>query len=164
MGTKKVKKRKKKPRKKKVKPANLLLEIEKFLDKYLGKKAPSLGKTGVSWVVFLLPWLALIFGFLGVVSGLGGLGCSLAVSPLLFLGGPQLPSFAFAYFGLTLFRSTLKILAVPTLITKTKRGWRLIFYSTLLRGITGILYPSYWNLILALAELYFLFQVKKEYK
>lgn len=150
-------------KKKKTEWKDVLRNTEDFLDEYLGKRAPSLGKTGKKWLVSLLPWLALIMGFLGLVGGLGGLGCSIVASPFLWLGGPNLPFLTFTFFGLAILRSGLEVLAVPSLLNQTQKGWRLLFYSALFQIIINLLHLSHWGLIITLIELYFLFQVKKEY-
>lgn len=143
---------------------DILQKTEDVLDEYLGKKAPGLGKNVKKWVVSLLPWLALIFGFLGLVGGLGGLGCSIMASPFLWLGGLGLPFFTLAYLALTLLRSGLELLAVPSLLNRARRGWKLLFYSALLGVIINVLHFSSFGLLLVLVKLYFLFQVKEEYR
>lgn len=143
---------------------DVLQNTEGFLDEYLGQKAPNLGTTAKKWLVSLLPWLALIFGFLGLVGSLGGLGCSIVASPFWWLGGYRFPFITSAYLIFSLLQSGLELLAVPSLLKQAKRGWELLFYSALLGIIPNILHLSHWGLILILVELYLLFQVKNEYR
>lgn len=143
---------------------DVLQKTEDVLDEYLGKKAPGLGENVKKWIVSLLPWLALIFGFLGLVGSLGGLGCSIVASPFLWLGGRGLPFLTLAYLILSLLGSGLELLAVPSLLNQARRGWKLLFYSALLGVIINTLHFSHLGLLIILVELYFLFQVKEEYR
>jgi hypothetical protein len=50
-------------------------------------KLPPLPKGGKEGIVTVTPWISLIFGILGILASLGGLGLLTAFSPLLLMGG-----------------------------------------------------------------------------
>ena len=66
------------------------------------------------------------------------------------------------FLGLTLL---LRLLSIPGLFAKTKAGWRMLYYSTLLNLVYAIFsYNLFSGLIGIIIGFYFLFQVREYYK
>lgn len=143
-------------------------QLEEVLNEYLGEKAPGLPDNVREVLVMLAPWLAV----LGVVMGIP------AVLALIGLGS-MLPALPFAYgaragyFGATFAISTvflaitlvLEVLAIPGLFSRSKQGWRMVFYVMLVGAVQSLIMLNLMSLIVGtLLGMYLLFQVRGYYK
>lgn len=133
------------------------------------EKFPALPKKGKEVLVKLAPVLSLIFGILGIITAISGLGLLTATSPFAFLGGAQLvSSYGIGFLSVLIYlvASALLLAAFPGLKRRKIRGWNLLFWSEMvslvagLVSLTGILSA----LIGALIGFYLLFQIKSYYK
>ena len=128
------------------------------------KKAPQLPVNIREVLVKIAPWIALIFGLLGVLAGLGLLG----VSPIAALDGAQSSLFLVVSGILTIISSVLLLMAFPKLQKHQYAGWRFLFWSrvvSIISSLIGITAGSIiWVVIGALIGLYILFQIKSYYK
>lgn len=135
------------------------------------KSAPHLPENIREVLVKLAPWLALIFGILGVLSGIG----AVLASPLALLGGLHNSFITLVTGLLVILSSALLLLAYPKLKVNAYAGWKLLFWSELVNIISSLVrlvdtpamawVPSIIGLIIGAAfGLYILFEMKGYYK
>lgn len=138
-------------------------ELVKSLDKVF-VQAPHLPENIREVLVKIAPWLALIFGVLGIIGGLGVIG----VSPLATLGGVQSGFFLLASGVLTIISSVFMLLAYPKLTKGLYAGWMFLFWSALVSAVSGLLSLSIGSVISAVVGIiisfYLLFEIKGHYK
>lgn len=113
----------------------------------------------------IAPWLALIFGILGLVSiaSIGGFGLLLSFSIL----GSGLPMLLAVVVGLL--ASILDLLAYSPLTKRQKKGWNFLFYGAVLTFAAQLIeivtyYGSAGGLIGAVIGFWLLFEVRDLYK
>jgi len=145
-------------------------QLEDTLEVYLVKKAPfSIPENWKELIVQFAPYLTILGIVVSVPAVLAVLGLGALVSPFsAFLG----PSYAFSY-GFNYLLSmivlgvviVLEAMAVPGLFKRQEKAWRLLFYSSLVSVLSGILGRDLIGTIIgALLSWYILFQVKEYYK
>lgn len=135
--------------------ADIIASLEKFF-----KQLPSLPASVKEVLVKIAPWLALIFGVLGIIAGLGVLG----LSPLALFGGLH-ASFLFIIAGVaSIVASVLMLIAYPKLVKKQYKGWELLFWSSAVSAVSAVLSLTFGTLIGIFIGFYLLFQVKSYYK
>jgi len=123
-------------------------------------KLPNLPKGGTDVLVSIAPWLALIFGVLGVIGGLSAIG----ISPLALFGGIS-SSFAVLATGIgALISSILMLMAFSGLKKRTYKGWELLFWSEVVSVVSAVLSISVGSVLGVLVGFYLLFQIKRYYK
>jgi len=131
------------------------------------EKFPHLPAGGREFIVSVSPWIALIFGILGVISllGLGGLGILMSVVTF----GLALPILIHILIGLL--SAALLLMSFPGLKARTKRGWNLLFYSlivSIVGSLVGLFVGGMTNIVgMALGALigfYLLFEIRSYYK
>lgn len=146
-------------------------QLEETLELYLVKKAPfQLPTSAKELIVKLAPWITIVVmvialpGILAVL-GLGALGGILTglLGPL--AAAQYASSMTFTVIVL-LVSVVLELLAIPGLFARSIRGWRLVYWATLVSGVASLLsFATFFNgVISTLIGLYFLFQVKSYYK
>ena len=130
----------------------------------LYKSAPALPATARDVLVKIAPWVALIFGVLGVIAGVGAIG----VTPLALLGGISNSLFLFVSGVLTIVASVLMLMAFPKLRTMKIQGWRLLFWSEVVSVAGSIVTLNVGSVVMgvviAAIAFYLLFQIKPAYK
>jgi len=126
---------------------------------------PKLPKNARETLVKIAPWLALIFGVLGVLAGVAGFGILSFFSPVAVATGVQGYGFGFVSAIVLLVSSVMMLAAYPGLNKKSMSGWNLLFWSEVLNLAYGILSMSIVSGIIgALIGFYILFQIKSYYK
>jgi len=126
----------------------------------LFKKLPNLPTGGREVLVKIAPWIALIFGILGIIAGIVALG----FSPLAMLGGLN-SSFIVLLTGVVaIVSSVLMLMAYPKLAKKEYKGWVLLFYSEVVGVVSAILSLSIGSIIGVIIGFYLIFQIKSYYK
>ncbi len=150
-------------------PKGYLNQLETTLDLYFRKKAPALPKGGKDFIVMIAPWLVII----GVIFSIPSILLILGLSNL---GISEYGDFSQAVTGrptaiyylstiLLLVAVVLEIMALPGLFAKKRRGWELIFYSTLVSLVSSLVAMSIAGSIIgALISFYLLFQIREYYK
>ena len=130
----------------------------------LYKSAPALPASARDVLVKIAPWVALIFGVLGVIAGVGAIG----VTPLALLGGISNSLFLFVSGVLTIVASVLMLMAFPKLRTMKIQGWRLLFWSEVVSVAGSIVTLNVGSVIMGVVivaiAFYLLFQIKPAYK
>jgi hypothetical protein len=134
-------------------------DIVKSLDGVF-KQLPHLPGNARAVLVRIAPWLALIFGVLGVLAGLG----ALLVSPVAVLGGVRSSATVFFTGVLTIVSSGLMLLAYPKLAKGLHTGWIYLFWSEVLNVIYALVLVSFGSIIGVFIGLYLLFEIKQYYK
>lgn len=134
-------------------------DIVLSLDKVF-KGVPHLPENIREVLVKIAPWLALIFGVLGVFAGIAALG----FSPLALFGGVRTGMLVFATGVLTILSSVLMLLAYPGLSKKAYKGWVYLFWAEALSAVYAVLTVSVSTVLGVVIGLYLLFEVKRYYK
>lgn len=139
-------------------------QLERILDLYLNQKAPSLPESWQKFIVKILPWLTLIFFLLSLPAVLAFVGINTLLSPVSYLQGIATGfnyTLAAVFIIITL---ALEGLAIPGLFKKIRRGWLLLYYSTLVNALYSLIVFNLVGLVLGtLVSLYILFQVRSYY-
>jgi hypothetical protein len=132
---------------------------------------PHIPQGGREFIVSIAPWLALIFGILGVWGGIQMLGFGGGqYSELMRMAGYSSSSFVIgAIFNIA--SSALLLAGFTGLKAHTKSGWNFVFYSMLvsiLGGVVsvvmGMMYGIVGLVIGAFIGFYLLFEVRSHYK
>jgi hypothetical protein len=143
------------------------------LEAYLAplfQNLPHIPEGGRKFLVDFAPWVALIFGILGVVSlaGAGGISFLLTIGTF----GFALPLLIAVLLGLI--AAVLLLAAFPGLKARTKAGWNKVFYSQVVSivsgvvsmffgGASGLVSGFVGTLIGALIGFYILFEIRSWY-
>lgn len=128
-------------------------------------KLPELPKSATDVLVRITPWIALIFGILGVLGSLAGLGILTALSPFVMMGngiGGTATSLLTAV--LSLVSSALLLAAFPGTKAHKMQGWKMLFWSEAVSTISSVLLISLTGVIGAFIGFYLLYQIKRYYK
>jgi hypothetical protein len=126
----------------------------------LFKKAPHLPANFREVLVKIAPYLALLFGILGVVAGLGVLG----MSPVALFGGIQTSVFVMITGVLTIVSSVLLLMAYPKLLKHQHKGWTYLFWSEAVNAVAALMTLSLGSVVVILIGFYILFEIKNHYK
>jgi hypothetical protein len=134
----------------------------------LFEKLPHIPQGGREWIVSVSPYIALVFGVLGIISLLGASGIGIIASVLtLGLAVPMMISIV-----ISLVSAVLLLMAFPGLKARTKKGWNLVFYSEVISVAGGVITAftmTYGSSIVgtaigALIGFYILFEIRSYYK
>src|SRR5438094_709668 len=93
--------------------ADLVKTFEDFF-----KQAPKLPSNACEVLVKFAPWLALIFGILGIIVGLGAVG----VSPLALFAGLHASFVVLLTGAVSIVASVLMLMAYPKLVKRQYKG------------------------------------------
>lgn len=137
------------------KATDLIAALEKFY-----KQVPNLPDSIREVLVKIAPWLALIFGILGVIAGLGALG----FSPVALLGGVDASMIVLLTGVVSIVASILMLMAYPKLVKKQYKGWELLFWSEVVSVVSAVVTLSIGSVLGILIGFYLLFQIKSYYK
>ena len=132
------------------------------------EKVPPLPKNWQDTLARIAPILSLIFGILGIIVAIGGLGVLTATSPLAFLGGAQTVSSYGTGIVATLIYlvgSILLLASYPGLKARKYKGWTLLFWSEAVNLVGGLVSLAIVSAIIgALIGFYLIFQIRSYYK
>lgn len=129
-------------------------------------KLPPLPKGVQEFLVAVAPWVALIFGVLGVLFSLAATGILAVLSPLVALGG-GLGAATGNVVGavLSLAASGLLLAAFPGLKDHQVAGWKMTFWSQAVSVLGSLVALNLVGAaVSALIGFYLLFQIKSYYK
>ncbi len=145
-------------------PKNLS-SLEDTLNTYFGEKAPQLPTNIKEAIVKYAPWITIILLILSLPSVLVLFGIGTLLAPASYLGGVQMGTKYTLSLIILAISLILQALAIPGLMKRTKKGWNMIFYSTLVGIVSNLLSFNIGGLILGtIVPLYFLFQIRSYYK
>ena len=128
-------------------------------------KLPPLPKTWRDIIVNVTPWIALVFGVLGVLGSLAAFGFTAFFSPLIALGG-GIGAATGGIIGsvLAFIASVLMVAAFPGTRARKLSGWNLLFWSEVVSTVASVVAFSISGVVGALIGFYILFQIKSHYK
>lgn len=130
------------------------------------KKFPPLPENVKDILVKIAPWLALVFGVLGVLTSLAATGLMAALSPVMVLGG-GVGAATGGVVGaiLALVSSVLMVMAFTGLKNRKIAGWKYSFYSQLVSVVASVVALNLVGAVIGgVIGFYLLFQVKSYYK
>ena len=154
------------PKTQKTTPAskNPLQQLEDFLDLYLGQKAPALPENFKQSIVKFAPGIIILGLVLTVPPIFAFFGFGALLAPVSLLGGPRYATTLSFAIIMTMINLVLEVIALPGLFKRTAKGWKIIYYATLISGISFLAHANIGSLILSTGiSLYVLFQIKKYY-
>ena len=128
------------------------------------KKLPELPKNGKDIVVSITPWLAIVFGVLGVIGSLVGLGIFTFLAPFALLSGVRETSQGILIVLLGLVASILMVAAFPGTKNKRQKGWKLLYYSEVVSLVSNLVTFSVVGVVFTLVGFYFLYQIRSYYR
>ncbi len=128
-------------------------------------KLPPLPKSWTDVIVKITPWIALVFGALGVLGSIAAFGVLTVLAPFVAIGG-GIGTAANGVIGslLALVSSGLLLAAFPGTRARKMSGWRFLFWSEVVSLISAVIYFSVGGVTGALIGFYILFQIKSHYK
>lgn len=128
------------------------------------KPLPKLPANVVDFLVMVAPWLALVFGIIGVLGTLAAFGVLSVVGPYAMMYGAKGAGlWQVAVIG-GLISSIMSVLAFPGLKAQKVQGWTLLFWAEVVSVISTVLGMNVGGIIGALIGFYILFQIKARYK
>ncbi|SRR5260221_4905575 len=128
-------------------------------------KFPAMPKNGRDVLVQIAPILALIFGILGILIGISGLGVLTVLSPLAYLGGVPGYGTGFVPALIYIVSSVVLLMSYSGLKSHKYNGWKLLFWSEVINLIGGLISMVFVSAIIgALIGFYLLFQIRSYYK
>lgn len=129
-------------------------------------KFPPLSPNIREVLVKVAPWLALVFGVLGVFGALAATGIMAALSPFMVLGGGlSVAAGGLAGAVLALVSSVLMLMAFSGLRDRKMAGWKWSFYSQLVSVVSSVVALNLVGAVVgAMIGFYLLFQIKSYYK
>jgi len=117
-------------------------------------------------LVKISPWLALVFGVLGVLGSIAATGLLAALTPVMVLGGGvgvATGGLVGALLGVV--SSVLMLMAFPGLRDRKMAGWKMMFYSELVSVVSSLVALNIVGAAIgAFIGFYILFQIKSYYK
>lgn len=145
---------------------NKSTDIVAILEPYFAK-APALPKNAKEMLVKVLPWIALVFGLLGILGSISGLGLLTAFSPVAIFGGAEgMASYGTGFIAAIfwLVSSALMLAAFTGLNGHKLQGWTLLFWSEVASAVGALLSFSLGGVLGVVIGVYLLYQVKSFYK
>ncbi len=145
-------------------PKNLT-SLEDMLNEYFGKKAPALPDNVKESIVKFAPWLTLIVLIISLPAVLVLFGIGAVFMPFAYMGGVHMGTTYTLSLIILAVSLVLEALAIGPLMKRSKKGWNLVFYSTLISLVSSLVAFQIVNLIVgALVSFYILFQIRSYYK
>ena len=141
--------------------------LTETFDLYFAKKAPVLPANLKTLLVQFTPWINILIVVVSIPAVLGFLGLgTMFAYPM--MGGYLMARVGFNYtlaiifLGITL---VLRMIAIPGLMSRSKNGWNMLYYSTLLNAVYSLLSFQIVSMIIGTAiSLYLLLQIREYYK
>ena len=142
------------------------------MDQYMKKMEEWFGKLPVlpvnvkEAIVKIAPWLALVFGILGILAAIAATGLMTVLSPFMLLGG-GVGAATGGLVGavLALAGSVLTLMSYSGLKDRKMAGWKLAFYSQAVGVVSSLVALNLVGAVISgLIGFYLLFQIKSYYK
>lgn len=131
-------------------------------------KLPHLPKKAQDVLVQFIPYVALLFGILGIFGAISSLGILTATSPFAIMGGAEGVSAYGGGFIASLFwmvSAGLLLAAYPGLNARKFKGWNLLFWSEIVNLIGCVIAMTILSgIISTVIWLYILYEIKSHYK
>ncbi len=147
--------------------AKMLTDVENKLNEIFGKKAPKMPESVVDFLVKYGPYLIIVGLILTVLTVFQTIGWTSRLAPMNRWGGYNYgfgPKFWLMEI-LMLVPAAMQAMAVSPLMKRQIKGWRLMFWASLVSVVIGVLRLELGGtLVGAIISWYILFQIRKEYK
>lgn len=128
-------------------------------------KLPALPKNVKDFIAAVIPWVALVFGALGLLGSLAALGIGTFALPFAFMAkGVNLYGIFALSMVFSLVVAALTLIAGFQLLKRKILGWKLLFWAELIGAVGSLLTFSLSGLVFAFIWFYILFQIKAYYK
>lgn len=144
--------------------SSALHQLEMWLDHTLGHQAPQLPANWRETIVKIVPWLTLIILIIALPAILVVFGIGTFFAPFAFMGGFNFGGIYLVTWALTLATFVLEIIALPGLFHRKYKSWQLVYYATLIGGVSSVISMQFGGLIGMVIGLYILFQIRSYYK
>ena len=128
------------------------------------KKLPPLPANAVDAIYGITPWIALVFGIIGVLGALSGFGILTFLVPFAVLSGASGYGLGMISAVGWLISSVLMLLAFTGLKAGKISGWNMLFWSEVVSVVSSLVAFSLGSVIGAVIGFYLLFQIKPKYK
>lgn len=143
--------------------ADMLQELDKTFTDLFVKKAPALPDSAKKTLVAYAPWIALVFGLLGIPAVLAVFSLSAVATPFAVLAGENI-TLMWVGAAIMAVSIVLELLAVSPLKAKKMAGWNFIYYSNLVNIAYSLVHISILGIVGDAIGLWILYQVKGQYK
>jgi hypothetical protein len=143
-------------------------QLEKFLDDlFLKKITYQLPAKAKEVIVQIAPWVTLIVLIISLPAILAVFGLGTFIAGMGYYGVALGPWYYISIAVLAV-QAVIMGLSIPGLMQKSKRGWRLVYYSSLISAAHSLLFSgnlggAIWSLLGSAIGLYIIFQVKSYY-
>lgn len=135
-------------------------------------KFPHLPQSGRDVIVKIAPWLALIFGILGLFGILSLFGLMQTAAFVSMMPNVHVGWYPAAMITLALGAASavLELMAFKPLGARKKKGWNLLFYATvisIISSVVGVLFGDsgvFGAILGAIIGLWLLFEIRGAYK
>ncbi len=169
MATKKQTKKVEKKIVKKVEKKNdwksMLNDLENKLEEFFTKKMPSFPDKAKEIIVKYGPYFILVMMFLTIPAILTILGLGAMFTPFALMGGVGFGIISIMSLLFLIGMIALQIVALPALFKRQLKGWKILFYLSLISAVSNIINFDLGSLIIGTGiSWYVLFQVKSYYK
>ena len=128
-------------------------------------KFPPLPKGGRDTLARIAPILSLIFGILGILVGISGLGLLTVLSPFAYMAG--VPNYGTGVIAALIYlvASVILLMSYPGLNAKKYKGWKLLFWSEAVSFIGGLVSMAFISTIIwGIIAFYLIFQIRSYFK
>lgn len=144
---------------------SMLNDLENKLEEFFVKKMPAFPDKAKEVIVKYGPYIIVVMMVLTIPAILTLFGFGLGLTPFAFIGGMRL-GFSFVISILFyLVIMVLEIAALPALFKRQMKGWKILFYLSLVSAVSNIINFDFGGLIIGTGiSWYVLFQIKSYYK
>lgn len=142
-----------------------LTSLENTLKVYFVDKAPfQLPPAAKEFIVQFGPWITLVLLILALPVLFAALGLTAFLTPFAAMDGGR-SGIGLLGIVLSIIALVLEAMALPGLFRRSKSGWNLLFYSTIVSAVDNLVNLNIAGLVVGLLiGWYFLFQVRSYYK
>lgn len=143
----------------------MLIDLEKNLEKFFNGKFSSLPEKAKEIIVKFGPYLMIVILLISIPAILALIGIGAVATPFALVGSFQneIGLMLSIIFGIIII--ILQILALPALFNRQMKGWKILFYVSLVNVVSNLLSLNLINLIIGAGiSWYILFQIKSYYK
>ncbi|MFW5703921.1 MAG: hypothetical protein ACOCXQ_03720 [Patescibacteria group bacterium] len=139
-------------------------KLEDILERYFLHKAPEMPEGLKNAIVVFMPWVMIVIVVLSLPTIIALFGGA-AFLPFTYVGQVSygFMSILSHLFGIA--AVVFEVMAIPGLLNKTVKGWKLLFYSALLGLISSLLMGNIFGFIISFViSMYIIFQIKEKYR
>lgn len=141
-----------------------LEKLEDTLEVYFLHKAPEMPEGVKNAIVVFMPWIMIVIVVLSIPTIIALFGGA-AFLPFTYTGQVSYGFMSILSHIFGLGAVVLEVMAIPGLLKKTSRGWKLLFYSALLGLISSLLIGNIFGFLISLIiSMYIIFQIREKYR